>query len=101
MKLNNVLKLTTIFACAFLALTLIQAGSLTVEAKVSNQHVQEAEVDSSGGILVGTQRQSKGDNSTQSLTIKKSGGIIFIIQRNLNCRVKDIKEMFDNNNNEG
>lgn len=101
MKSNNVLKLTTIFTCAFLALTLIQAGSLTVEAKVSNQHVQEAEVDSSGGILVGTQRQSKGENSTQSLTIKKSGGIIFIIQRNLNCRVKDLEKVFNTNKDEG
>lgn len=93
------------------AITLILAGFMllpvglvaSAEESVNKQHVQEAEVNTSGGIFVGTQRQSKGENSTQSLTIKKSGGIILIIQRNLNCRVKDSEKAFntDNKKNEG
>lgn len=97
-------KIITLILAGFMLLPVGLVASAEESANANKQHIQEAEVNTSGGIFVGTQRQSKGENSTQSLTIKKSGGIILIIQRNLNCRVKDLEKMFntdDNKKNEG
>lgn len=70
-----------------------------VQAKMAENHAQGAVVESSGGVFVKTQRQEKAANSTQNVEVKKSGGVIVIIQRNLNCKLKDIKEVVEANKN--
>jgi hypothetical protein len=68
----------------------VAAASQVSYAEVATQDVQ---VDTSGGIILKSQRQQKSNETHQSAIVKKSGGIIVIIQRNINkFKCEDLKK---------
>lgn len=78
-----------------LSLTLLLCGLTVLNPSYSATANQGVDIESSGAILVKSQRQQKTENTNQTITIKKSGGIFIIIQRNIN-KFKCEKEVTDN-----
>lgn len=79
-------------------ITLLVCGLTILNPSYSATANQDVDVESSGAILIKSQRQQKATNTNQSITIKKSGGIFIIIQRNINkFKCEDLhKEVTDN-----
>ncbi len=79
-----------------LLITLGLLGVLVVAPQISYAEVatQGVQVDTSGGIILKSQRQQKSNETHQSAVVKKSGGIIVIIQRNINkFKCEDLKKV--------
>lgn len=63
-----------------------QAGANEVTDEI---HKQLVEIEASGGIFVGNQKQDDAKKSTQGISIKNTGGIVIINQRNSDKDILD------------
>lgn len=69
-----------------------QGGQADASEITEELHKQLVEIESSGGIFIGNQKQDKAKASTQGISIKNTGGIVVINQRNSD---KDIVDKID------
>lgn len=69
-----------------------QGGQADASEVTDELHKQLVEIEASGGIFVGNQKQDNAKKSTQGISIKNTGGIVIINQRNSD---KDILDKVD------
>lgn len=72
--------------------TYIQGNQACASEIADEIHKQLVEIEASGGIFVGNQKQDDAKKSTQGISIKNTGGIVIINQRNSD---KDILDKVD------
>lgn len=72
--------------------TYIQGNQASANEISDEIHKQLVEIEASGGIFVGNQKQDDAKKSTQGISIKNTGGIVIINQRNSD---KDILDKVD------
>lgn len=84
-------KLLVTLTFFFLALC-ICAQKADASEVTDELHKQLVEIEASGGIFVGNQKQDNAKKSTQGISIKNTGGIVIINQRNSD---KDILDKVD------
>lgn len=85
-----------VLVCWLISLVCIAAciqGNQAHANEISDEiHKQLVEIEASGGIFVGNQKQDDAKKSTQGISIKNTGGIVIINQRNSD---KDILDKVD------
>lgn len=65
-------------------------GGQAEASEISDEiHKQLVEIEASGGIFVGNQKQDDAKKSTQGISIKNTGGIVIINQRNSDKDILD------------
>ena len=91
--MNNSKRILICCLASLVCMTAYIQGNQANASEIADEiHKQLVEIEASGGIFVGNQKQDDAKKSTQGISIKNTGGIVIINQRNSD---KDILDKVD------
>ena len=91
--MNNSKRILICWLISLICIAAYLQGGQADASEISDEiHKQLVEIEASGGIFIGNQKQDSAKKSTQGISIKNTGGIVIINQRNSD---KDILDKVD------